>query len=438
MISARCPRSVAVLVALVFALSVSAVGMSGIAKGASEDGAAPDASQNRPAPEPEPGNKHVELKTVKGPDGKPVLAGSLLVNYEAGVSNARQDEDAADVDGRVAHRIEEIDLAILKLPDNANLEAAKTALEKRPGVEVVEYDQVDKLAVTNPNDYFYQQGKQYELSTQLRFARAWDMARGYDIARGHPVWAAALDTGCAKVQDLKTEIIKERDFANGDPYAYDDNGHGTLVSAIIGARTNNDYGMASGGWRTKILCGKVADDRGFATKSAQIRGMDWARDNKARVVNLSFAGRIYSQSQCDMVASIYKYGVLTVVAAGNSGQYESAMYPAACKYALGVSAVNVYDNLAGFSSYGPYVDITATGVDVLSVRNDGKYYFVDGTSFSAPEVAAAAALSMGEHNFSASEVSWRLRSRARDVGPSGKDIYFGHGVLDAATAVAPY
>ncbi len=438
MLSIRCPRIIALLVALAFALSVSVVGMSGIARGASEDGAAPDASQNRAAPEPESGNKHVELKTVKGPDGKPVLAGSLLVNYEAGVSKTRQDEDAADVDGQVAHRIEEIDLAILKLPDNANLEAAKMALEKRPGVEVVEYDHQIEPAVTNPNDYFYQQGKQYELSTQLRFARAWDMARGWDIARGRPVRAAALDTGCTKVSDLETEIIKERDFVNGDPYAYDDNGHGTKVAAIIGARTNNNYGMASGGWRTKILCAKIADSNGRAFDSTIARGMDWARDNGARVVNISYQFMAYTPAMCDMTTSLYKSGVLTVAAAGNTGQYESAIYPAACQYALGVSAVNIYDNLAGFSSYGPYVDLTATGVNVLSVSNDSKYYFVDGTSFASPEVAAAAALSMGEHNFNAGEASWRLRSRARDIGPSGKDIYFGHGVLNAATAVAPY
>lgn len=436
--SIRCPRIVAVLAALAFALSIAAIGISGTAEGASEDATAPDASQNRAAPEPEPGNKYVELKTVAGPDGKTILAGSLLVNYEAGVSKASQAADAASVNGKVAHRIDEIELAILKLPADANLEVAKRALEKRPGVEIVEYDYQIEPAATNPDDYFYQQGKQYELSTQLRFARAWDMARGWDIARGRPVRAAALDSGCTKVRDLKTEIIKERDFANGDPYAYDDNGHGTLVSGVIGARTNDGYGMASGGWRTKILCGKIAGSDGSAYYSTMVRGMKWSRNNAARVVNLSYAGGSYSRTLCDMVVSLYQSGVLTVASAGNSGQYESARYPAACKYALGVSAVNIYDNRASFSSYGPYVDITATGVDVLSVRNNGKYYFVDGTSFSAPEVAAAAALSMGEHNFNASQVSWRLRNTARDIGPNGKDVYYGHGVLDAAAAVAPY
>lgn len=438
MTSTRWPRVVAVLAALAFALAVAVVGMSGIAEGASEDGVPPDASQNRAAPEPKPGNKNVEHKTVKGPDGNPVLAGSLLVNYEADVSKARQNADAANVNGKVAHRVGEIGLAILKLPDNANLEAAKKGLEKRPGVEVVEYDRQIEPAVTNPSDYFYQQGKQYELSNQLRFARAWDMARGWDIARGRPVRAGVLDSGCAQVRDLKTEIIADYDFVNRDPYAYDDNGHGTMVAGVVGARTNDGYGMASGGWRTKILCAKIAGSSGYAYYSTMVQGMDWARDRKARVVNLSFAGRSYSQTLCDMVASVYKSGVLTVAAAGNSGEYESARYPAACKYALGVSAVNIYDNRAGFSSYGPYVDIAATGVNVLSVKNDGKYYFPDGTSFAAPEVAAAAALSMGEHNFNAGQASWRLRNSARDVGPGGKDIYYGHGVLNAAAAVAPY
>lgn len=439
MTSIRCTRIVAILAALVFALAVAVVTTSGIAEGASEDGKVPDASQNRSAPEPKPGNKHVEQKTAKAPDGNPVLAGSLLVNYETGVSEANQSADAASVNGQVAHRVDEINLAILELPEKTNLEAAKKALEKRAGVEVVEYDRQIEPAVTNPSDYFYQQGKQYELSNQLRFARAWDMARGWDIARGRPVRAGVLDSGCAQVRDLKTEIIADYDFVNRDPYAYDDNGHGTMVAGVVGARTNDGYGMASGGWRTKILCGKISNSKGIAYSSTMARGMDWARDRKARVVNLSFQNGGYSQTLNDMAVSLYRSGVLVVASAGNNGKYEQVNYPSGYRHVLAVSAVNIYDNLAGFSSYGPYVDMAATGVNVLSVKRNGYYYYVDGTSFAAPEVAAAAALSMGEHNFNANQASWRLRGRgARDVGPSGKDIYFGNGVLNAAGAVAPY
>ncbi len=192
--------------------------------------------------------------------------------------------------------------------------------------------------------------------------------------------------------------------------------------------------MSSGGWRTKILCGKVSNQNDFAYYSTLARGMDWARDRKARVINMSFESYNYSKTLCDMAKSVYRSGTLVVAAAGNSGRYERAVYPAACPGALGVSAVNIYDRRARFSSYGPYVDIAATGVDVMAARRDGSWGYVNGTSFAAPEVSASAAITMGKFNFNAKQASYRLRSRARDVGPQGRDNVFGHGVLNAAAA----
>lgn len=235
------------------------------------------------------------------------------------------------------------------MPDQANLEKAKEALEKRPGVESVEYDY--RIKASGPNDYFYRKGRQYELTNHLRFRRAWSQgARGYDRARGHPVRAAVLDSGCNKIPDLKRKIVRDYDFFNGDPYAYDDSGHGTKVSSIMAAQTNNKHGMASGGWRTKIFCGKVSNQNDFAYYSTLVRGMKWARNKNVRVVNMSFESYNYSKSLCDTAKSLYRSGTLVVAAAGNSGSYERAVYPAACPGALGVSAINIYDRRASFSS----------------------------------------------------------------------------------------
>ncbi|WP_053058136.1 S8 family peptidase [Rubrobacter aplysinae] len=426
------------LASMVFAASVVVVGVIHPAWGASKNGGGPDASQDTAKPEPAPGNDNAERETVKGPDGKPVQAGSLLVSYEAGVSRARQNANARGIGGEVSERVKTANLAILKLPERANLGKAKKGLEKRPGVESVEYDYKVKAANTNVNDYFYRQGKQYELSGHLRFSRAWDRARGYDRARGHPVHAAVLDSGCNKVRDLKRQIIRDYDFFNGDPYAYDDSGHGTRVASILGARTNDRGGMASGAWRTKILCGKVSNQNDFAYYSTLVRGMKWARNKNARVVNMSFESYNYSKALCDTAKSLYRSGTLVVAAAGNSGGYERAVYPAACPGALGVSAVNIYDKRTSFSSYGPYVDLAATGRNVMTLRRNGTYRYANGTSFASPLVASAAALSMGKFDFNAKQVSYRLRSRARDIGPQGRDNYYGHGVVNAATAVQPY
>lgn len=426
-------RAAVLSAAMIFAMFALFVGVIQPARGASEDGDKPDASQNKPEPEPADGNKSAERKSVEAPDGREAQAGTLLVNYKEDVSENRQSLNAKGLGGEVSDRVKEINLSILKLPEQANLGRAREALEKRPGIESVEYDY--KIEAAGPNDYFYRKGRQYELSKHLRFAGAWARgARGYDRARNRPVRAAVLDSGCNKIPDLKREIILDYDFFNGDPYAYDDSGHGTKVASIVGAQTNNKHGMSSGGWRTKILCGKVSNQNDFAYYSTLARGMDWARDRKARVINMSFESYNYSKTLCDMARSVYRSGTLVVAAAGNSGQYEKAVYPAACPGALGVSAVNIYDRRARFSSYGPYVDIAATGVDVMAARRDGSWGYVNGTSFAAPEVAASAAITMGKFNFNAKQASYRLRSRARDVGPQGRDNVFGHGVLNAAAA----
>lgn len=431
-------RIFVLLSALAFASAVVTIGIVQPARGASKVGGKPDASQNEPAPAPDPSNKSAERKTVKAPDGRPVQAGSLLVHYEPGASRGLQNIGARAVGAEVTERLESIDLGILKLPEQANLGKAKEALERRPGVESVEYDYRIRAAKTNVRDYFYRKDKQYELSRHLRFSRAWDRARGYDRARGHAVHAAVLDSGCNKVPDLRRKIIADYDFFNGDPYAYDDSGHGTRVASILGAQTNNRGGMASGAWHTRIFCGKVSNQNDFAYYSTLVRGMKWARNKNARVVNMSFESYNYSKALCDTAVSLYRSGTLVVAAAGNSGQYERAVYPAACGGALGVSAISIYDRRAGFSSYGPYVDLAATGKDVMTITRNGKYRYANGTSFASPLVASAAALSMGKFDFNAKQVSYRLRSRARDIGPNGRDNLFGHGVVNAATAVQPY
>jgi hypothetical protein len=204
-------RAAVLSAATIFAMFALLVGVIQPARGASEDGDKPDASQNKPEPEPADGNKSVERKPVEAPDGKEAQAGTLLVNYKEDVSENRQSLNAKGLGGEVSDRVKEINLSILKLPEQANLGRAKEALEKRPGIESVEYDY--KIEAAGPNDYFYRKGRQYELTNHLRFRRAWSLgARGWDRARNRPVRAAVLDSGCNKIPDLKREIILDYDF----------------------------------------------------------------------------------------------------------------------------------------------------------------------------------------------------------------------------------
>jgi hypothetical protein len=150
---------------------------------------------------------------------------------------------------------------------------------------------------------------------------------------------------------------------------------------------------------------------------------------------MSFEGP-YSESLMNACNAAYAAGVLLVAAAGN--QYGGAVnYPAAYDSVIAVSAIDNSDSIAGFSSVGPEVELAAPGVNIKSTFSNGNYALASGTSMACPHVAGAAALVWAADELSlttAAEVRNRLRVTAEDLGVSGKDNYFGYGLVDAATA----
>ncbi|HEY3237938.1 MAG TPA: S8 family serine peptidase, partial [Acidimicrobiia bacterium] len=125
-----------------------------------------------------------------------------------------------------------------------------------------------------------------------------------------------------------------------------------------------------------------------------------------------------------------------IVAAAGNDHSAAKMYPAAYDGVIAVSAVTAGGDLASFSSYGPWVDLAAPGVDVLAGWADGTYRKVEGTSFAAPLVAGVAMLARGRFpGEDAAAIARRLRAGARDAGLLGRDDLFGYGIVDALGAL---
>ncbi|MFN2338466.1 MAG: S8 family serine peptidase, partial [Gammaproteobacteria bacterium] len=162
------------------------------------------------------------------------------------------------------------------------------------------------------------------------------------------------------------------------------------------------------------------------------RGLTWAADNGARVANIS-----YGATPSSAISSAARYmkskGGLVVVSAGNSG-----LDPGFSDNPdlISVSATNSSDAITSWSSYGNYIDVAAPGASIVTTKMNNAIGSWSGTSFSSPATAGVVALIMSANpHLAPSEVESILKSSALDLGPAGWDNKFGHGRVDAATAV---
>ncbi len=258
------------------------------------------------------------------------------------------------------------------------------------------------------------------------------------------VTVAVIDTGVqASHSDFGVgQVLPGRVFLDQAPGVpggtTDDHGHGTHVAGIVGAQANNGVGVHGAAPGVDILPVKVLGADGVGFSSDVARGIQWAADNGADAVNLSLGSSSPSQAQQLEIQIARAGGVVVVAAAGNEcDNGNPAQYPAAFPEVIAVSAITQSDAKAIFSSTGSYLDLAAPGVGILSTLNDGGYGTKSGTSMSTPYVAATAALVRAAHGLDAVAVCTQLVRTADDLGASGFDTSFGHGLVDPLEAVGP-
>ncbi|MGI5246061.1 FG-GAP-like repeat-containing protein [Dactylosporangium sp. CA-139066] len=285
-----------------------------------------------------------------------------------------------------------------------------------------------------PNDPAYVYNYQGYLNT-VRLPQAWDRTKG-----STDQIIAVVDSGVdAKHEDLAGRTVAGYNAITNVPTAAnantDDNGHGTMVAGIAAANTNNGIGVAGVAWNGRVMPVKVLDSQGNGYDSDIAKGIVWAADHGAKIINLSLGGPGDSSVLHDAVTYATGKGSLVVVAAGNTGD-NTPQYPAAYPEVLAVAATDGAGKLTDFSSWGDWVDVAAPGFDIVSSYPGQQYYIGAGTSFSAPIVSGVAALIRGANPaMTPAQLITTIKSTARDAGPRGFDPYYGAGVLDALNAV---
>jgi hypothetical protein len=284
------------------------------------------------------------------------------------------------------------------------------------------------------------------------------------ITTGSPnVLVAVLDTGVdPEHPQLIGKVVVGQDVCKDDrplcASADDENGHGTAVTGIIAAATNDGIGMAGLGWNTQVIDFKVLDDTGNGNTADEATGIYEAVSAGAKVINMSFASLPCSADptgcgpntdEQEAVEYAISRGVVVVAAAGNAqpGQSPSTepLYPAGYPGVLSVAAstdqgtVNPANGgpALDFSEYGNAANIAAPGIGVLSTWWDGNYAVESGTSFAAPHVAAAAALVLAANpSLSGPQVATILRQTASPLTPGGTKIDGGFLNVGAAVEAA--
>jgi len=185
----------------------------------------------------------------------------------------------------------------------------------------------------------------------------------------------------------------------------DNNNHGTHVAGIAAATTNNGIGIASIGFKCRILPVKCAADNDTrANGSGYIingyRGITYAVDMGVKVVNCSWGGEGGSQFEQDIVNYATEHGTLVVASAGNNNA-DVFFSPAGYKGVLAIAATGPGDAKSGFSNFGDFVDVAAPGEDILSTGIHTTFYattgylgytILSGTSMASPLAAGLAAL----------------------------------------------
>jgi type VII secretion-associated serine protease mycosin len=271
---------------------------------------------------------------------------------------------------------------------------------------------------------------------------------GLDRLKAEDVWArrtgagvtvAVVDTGVqADHPDLAGVVLRGTDLvtAGGDGSA-DGQGHGTHVAGIVGAVANNRVGVAGFAQGVKILPVRVLGNDGSGWNSDIAKGIVYAADHGAAVVNLSLGGSSSDGASADAVRYALARNVVVVAAAGNERRSGSpTSYPAAYPGVLAVAATDSADRVASFSTAGSYVDVAAPGVQILSTVRGSSYTTMSGTSMATPFVAAAVAiLKAADPALTPARAAQVLESTAVDLGPAGRDNDTGYGLIDPAAAL---
>lgn len=436
--------------------------------------------------------------------GGAYLAGSLIVRFRPGTLPAAQRALLAQVDAAAGPAVSYADFDIVTLADGEDPQAVARRLNAQPDVEFAQARYRVRPRFV-PNDPGYAQQWNF---TQIDMERAWEINRGgtADVVvaivdsgvafrsgtlrynalawrRPDGVSFPALgpvDVPFAAAPDLGTDrFVSPRDFIWDDNLPFDLSGHGTHIAGTVGQLTNNGMGVAGMAFNVKLMPVKVVDGEWdfifnspfIGTDDTVARGLRYAADNGAKVINLSL-GR--DGDPAPVIQSALQYavsrGAFVAVAGGNEGAGSNAVERFAeiapqIEGLVSVGATARDGRRATYSTVSSYIEVAAPGGDFTRSGPTGgilqqtidlqltesfagpvarytaprfdifAYYGFEGTSMSTAHVSGLAALLVSQGLTSPAAIEAILKQSSTDLGSPGRDNEYGHGLINARAAL---
>ena len=372
---------------------------------------------------------------------------TVLVRYKRGTSESAKKNAEASVHGSRANRLDFIQTYVVKVKDQKN---AVATLKRNKHVQFVEANTQSKhILASNPNDPSL--GQQWNFNNandaDIDGPEGWAKAYGTN-ALGQTLFPTTLngpvigivDTGISsshpdlsgKVAACANALTSLGIVSNGN--CGDDNGHGTHVSGIAAARTNNATGVAGTAPGSRIAMCKALNAGGLGWQADIDACMNWLTTQGVSVISMSLGGGSSASEQA-AVTSIWNggNGTLMVAAAGNDGD-SSTEFPAGYAEVVSVASSDRNDAHSSFSNTNADVEVCAPGSDVYSTYVTGPlngYSTLSGTSMATPHAGGVVAMIKLLHpTFNAGALRSALDAAVDDKGAAGRDNVFGFGRLN--------
>jgi subtilisin family serine protease len=297
----------------------------------------------------------------------------------------------------------------------------------------------------NPNDPYFSQ--QWNLG-MINISSVWE--KGY---RGDGATICVIDSGVSTDNgDIdEDKIIGKYNVLNNNDDVTDTLGHGTFVTGIIGAETNNKKALSGIADKAELIEIKAFDSSQSTNLSAIISALNKASQYDVDVVNMSLGAQGITGAEKTLfenaINKLVKKGVIVVAAVGNDGT-ATLSYPAALDNVIGVGAVATNKEICYFSQRNKSVFVVAPGgvlnkgdatgyiwgLGLTANANVGGEYLSggDGTSFSAPQVSAVATIAKSIYpDLTEAQFKQILIDTSEDLGDEGYDTLYGYGLIDA-------